>query len=196
LIADEDHQMVGRCREGDVGAFEFLVQKHQKKMFNIAYRMTGDYDAACEVIQDSFLSAYRSIRKFRGDARFSTWLCSIVVNLSKNRIKQIRTRGRREGISLDTPVDTRTGEISREPAAQGLSVLEQLERKEVQRTVQAGIDRLDPDYREVLVLRDIQGCSYEEICAILNLPDGTVKSRLFRARGALKDLLKALIGDL
>ncbi len=196
MTIDEDRQIVGLCQRGDVGAFESLVDKHQRKMLNIAYRMIGDYDAACEVVQDSFLSAYKSIRKFRGESRFSTWLCRIVINLSRNRMKQMRTRGWREGTSVDDPVDTEEGQISRDPPSQEPSALEELERKETQGKVQACINGLDADYREVLVLRDIQGYSYEEICDILGVPDGTVKSRLFRARDALKDRLKEVFGDL
>ena len=82
---DADYEAVTACQKGDVAAFEALVEKYQKKMLNIAYRMTGDYDDACEIVQEAFLSAYRAIRKFRGEARFSTWLYGIVVNHAKNR---------------------------------------------------------------------------------------------------------------
>jgi len=100
---DDDSRLVSSCRQGEIDAFEALVQKYQKKMLNVAYRMIGDYDEACEVVQDSFLSAYRSIKKFRGESRFSTWLYRIVLNLSRNRIAQVRTRGSREVYSIDAP---------------------------------------------------------------------------------------------
>jgi len=163
---------------------------------NIAYRTTGDYEAACEVVQDAFLHAYKAIRKFRGDASFSTWLCRIVINLSKNRIKQMKTRSEREGVSLDAPVETEDGQVSHDPPSEEPSALEQMERKEVQTAVQMCINALDNDYREVLVLRDIQGLSYDEMGEILKIPDGTVKSRLFRARDALKEGLKKVFGEL
>jgi RNA polymerase sigma-70 factor (ECF subfamily) len=196
VAADEDYELVGLCQKGDMEAFETLVEKHQRKMLNIAYRIIGDYEAACEVVQDAFFSAYKAIRKFRGEAKFSTWLCSIVINLSKNRIKQMRARLQREGPSIDDPVETQEGQLRRDPPSREPSVLEQLEKKEIQTKVQACIKSLDDEYREVLVLRDIQGFSYDEIRDILKIPDGTVKSRLFRARDALKDCLKEVLGDL
>src|SRR4030042_3572185 len=101
--ADEDYQLVCLCQKGDSDAFEALVEKHQKKMLNIAYRMIGNYEEACEAVQDAFLSAYRAIRKFRGESRFSTWLYSIMINLSKNRLKQVKARFHREGLSIDDP---------------------------------------------------------------------------------------------
>ena len=143
VAADDDDELVGLCQKGDIDAFEALVEKHQRKMLNIAYRMIGDYEAACEVVQDAFFSAYKAIRKFRGEARFSTWLCSIVINLSKNRIKQMRTRLRREGPSIDDPVETEEGQLSRDPPSQGPSLLEQLEKKEIQTKVQACIKSLE-----------------------------------------------------
>ena len=194
LTADEDDEFISRCQKGHAEAFEPLVEKYQKKMLNLAYRMIGDYDEACEVVQDAFLSAYRSIKKFRGEARFSTWLYSIVVNLSKNRMKQVKTRGAREVYSIDNPLETEEGSLSLDPPDQGPSVLEKLEQKEAEARVQGCINHLDSEYREVLVLRDIQGFSYEEIRDILKIPDGTVKSRLFRARDALKDCLKRVLG--
>jgi RNA polymerase sigma-70 factor (ECF subfamily) len=158
--------------------------------------MMGDYEAACEVVQDAFFNAYKAIRKFRGEARFSTWLCRIVINLSKNRIKQMKTRLEREGVSLDAPIETEDGQVPHDPPAQEPSALEEMERKEIQTAVQVCINALDDDYREVLVLRDIQGLSYDEIGEILKIPDGTVKSRLFRARDALKEGFKKVLGDL
>jgi len=192
---DEDLEFVTLCQKGDVDAFRPLVEKHQKRMVNIAYRVIGDYEAACEVVQDAFLHAYKAIRRFRGEAKFSTWLCRIVINLSKNRIKQIKTRLEREGVSLDAPIETEEGQVLHDPPAQNPSALEQMERKEIQAAVQTCINALDDVYREVLVLRDIQDLSYDEIGEILKVPGGTVKSRLFRAREALKEGLKKVCGE-
>jgi len=196
VSVDDDYELVGLCQKGELSAFEALVEKHQRKMLNIAYRMIGDYETASEVVQDAFLSAYKSIRKFRGEAKFSTWLCSIVINRSKNRMKQMKTRLRREGPSIDDPVETEDGQLRRDPPSPGPSVLEQLEKKEIQVKVQACINSLEGEYREVLILRDIQGFTYDEIRDTLKIPDGTVKSRLFRARDCLKDRLKEVFGDL
>ena len=196
LIADEDHELVSLCKKGDARAFEALVEKYQKKMLNTAYRMTGSYEEACEVVQDAFLSAYRAMGKFRGGSRFSTWLYSIVINLSKNRLKQMKSRLHWMAASIDNPAMAGDGQIQTDPPAQDTPILEQMEKSEVQAKVQGCIDDLDPEYREVLVLRDVQGFSYGEIGDILGIPEGTVKSRLFRGRETMKDCLKKSLGDL
>ena len=165
-------------------------------MLNIAFRMIGDYDEACDVLQEAFLSAYRAIGKFRGDARFSTWICGIVLNHSRSHMTQKAARSRREAGSLDDPVKSKDGSLMNEPRSQEESVIERIEKREVEAKVQECINFLDGEQREVLVLRDIQGFSYEEIGVMLKLPEGTVKSRLFRARNALKDFLLRVFGDL
>ena len=196
MAVDEDYKAVSACQKGDVDAFEVLVEKYQKKMLNVAYRMTGDYEEACEIVQEAFLSAYRAIKKFRGEARFATWLYGITVNHAKNRMKQIQSRSHHEIPSLDDPVETENGRLAHDPPSDEVPIVEQLEKKEIQMKVQECISFLEEGYREVLILRDIQGCSYEEIRDILKMPDGTVKSRLFRARDAMKHCLKRVISDL
>jgi RNA polymerase sigma-70 factor (ECF subfamily) len=195
-IGDDDTGFVARCRRGDTDAFAVLVRRHQKKMLNIAYRMIGDYDEACDVVQEAFLSAWRAIGKFRGEARFSTWLCGIVLNHARSHMTQKAARSRREAGSLDDPVKSKDGSLLKEPSSREESVLERLEKREREAKVQECIGALDNEQREVLVLRDIQGFSYEEIGGMLKLPEGTVKSRLFRARSALKDGLLSVFGDL
>jgi RNA polymerase sigma-70 factor (ECF subfamily) len=194
VVSDEDYQLVSLCQGGDPDAFQPLVEKYQRKLLNMAYRIIGDYEVACESVQDAFLSAFKSIGKFRGEAKFSTWLYRIVINVSRNHLRQMRGRLRREGFSIDDCDHDKKG-LFDDPPAQGFSVLEELERKEVQLKVRNCINALDAEYREVLVLRDLQELSYEEIRDILRIPDGTVKSRLFRARDALKDCLKKTLGD-
>ncbi len=193
---DEDYEFVSLCKEGDVDAFEVLVRKHQKRMLNIAYRMIGNYEEACDIVQDTFISAYKSIKSFKGEAKFSTWLYTIVMNLSKNRLKQLRTQLHREKFSIDDPALTNNGQVRGALASSGPSALETLERRDVQQKVQQCINSLDEEFREVLILRDIQGFSYDEISDVLTVPEGTVKSRLSRAREAVKDCLKKVIGDL
>ena len=191
---DDDLEYVVLCQKGNVNAFEILVERHQKKMLNIAYRMMSDYDEACDVTQEAFLAAYKSIKKFKAEAKFSTWLYRIVVNYSKNRLKQLRNKAQREGVSIDD-----SGKIEGalcQSSANDANPGAQMEKREREAQVQKCITSLDEEYREVLVLRDIQGLSYEEIKDILKIPDGTVKSRLSRARNALKDCLVKVIGDL
>jgi RNA polymerase sigma-70 factor (ECF subfamily) len=187
---DDDLMSLKRCRDGDIDAFEDIVKRHQKKMFNISCRMVGDYNDAAEVVQDAFVSAYKNLTKFEGRSSLSTWLCSIVVNLSRNRIKQVNTRLSREGVSLDDPVDTGDGEVKREVPSNDTSVLDKLEEHEKGKRVWGCIDALAVDFREVIVLRDMQGFSYGEIGTMLKIAEGTVKSRLYRARDAIKDCLK------
>jgi RNA polymerase sigma-70 factor (ECF subfamily) len=196
IITDEDYKFVSLCKKGDVDAFEVLVKKHQKKMLNIACRMIGSYEEACEVVQDSFVSAYKAIKDFEGKAKFSTWLYTIVMNLSKNRLKQLKTQLYHEQVSIDDPVLTDDGNIKAESVSNEPSILEQLEKKEFQQKVQGCINSLDDEFKAVLILRDIQGFSYDEISKMLKIAEGTVKSRLFRSREALKICLKKVIGDL
>jgi RNA polymerase sigma-70 factor (ECF subfamily) len=192
----EDEEFVSLCQKGDVDAFEVLVYRHQKRMFNLAYRMIGDYEEAANLVQDAFLAAYRSLKSFKGKSRFSTWLYSILINHCKNRLKQLRVQRLHEAFSLNEPLLSPEGQIQSDPPSNDPSALEDLETKDIQEKVQGCIGRLDSPFQEVLILRDIQGFSYEEIGEMLNLPEGTIKSRLFRAREALKDCLKKFIGDL
>jgi RNA polymerase sigma-70 factor (ECF subfamily) len=191
---DEDAVFVARCRRGDPDAFAVLVRRHQKRMLNIAYRMIGDYSEACDVVQEAFLSAWRGVGNFRGEARFSTWLCGIVLNHGRNHLRLKSVRSGRWGVSFDDPATAEEG--GQIPSSLEESAIERLERRELEARVQEGIDSLDGEQREVLVLRDIQGYSYEEIGAMLKLPQGTVRSRLFRARSALKENLLRVWGDL
>lgn len=192
---DEDMTVVLSVRGGRVDDFEMLVAKYQKMMFNIAYRMTGSYEDASEVVQDAFLSAFRHLDTFRGLSKFSTWLCSIVLNLSKNRMQQMKTIHRHEQYSLDDPVETEDGSVAREVASGAPSAAENLEKEEIRKRVRDCIGGLESDFREVVVLKDLQGFSYDEIGNTLAIPQGTVKSRLSRAREALKDCLKRALGE-
>jgi len=192
---DEDYGLVTLSKNGDVDAFEILVRKHQKRMLNIAYRMVGNYEDACEIVQDAFVSVYKNIKKFDERSMFSTWVYAIVINLSKNRLKQLKTKTHYEH-SIDDPLPEDNKNIKAEFASNEPSVLERLEQTERQQKIQGCIDSLDNEHKEVIILRDIQGFSYDEISDMLKIPEGTVKSRLFRARDALKNCLKKFVGDL
>jgi RNA polymerase sigma-70 factor (ECF subfamily) len=193
---DEDLKFVASCQAGEVDAFEVLVRRHQKRMLNIAYRIIGSYEEACEIVQDAFISAYKNIKGFKGKAKFSTWLYTIVINHSRNRLKQLKTRRYREAYSTNNPITTPDGEIQADPPSNAPSALDRLEAQDVQQQVQGCINILDAEFREVIILRDIQGFSYDEISVMLKVPEGTVKSRLFRAREGVRDCLKNVMGDL
>lgn len=196
LSTDDDLPYVTACRKGDTEAFSMLVKRHSKKMLNIAYRMLGDYDEACDATQEAFLAAFRSIGRFKGEAKFSTWLYRIVINYSKNRMKQRQSLGRHESALPDGMADGEGGDAVSLAASNTGHPGELLERRELEEQVQKCISALDEEYREIVVLRDIQGFSYDEIRNILQIPDGTVKSRLSRARADLKDCLKKVMGEL
>ena len=192
---DDDAGLVELSQKGDLGAFEQLVKKHQKKMFNIAFRIAGDHDDASEIVQDAFVAAFRSIGKFRGASRFTTWLTTITINQARNRLKQVRTRRSHEVNSLDDPIETEDGQVKPDPPSKAASVLDQLEQQDLREKVQDCIAALDPDFREVIVLRDLQEFSYDEIGTMLKVAAGTVKSRLFRARDSVKECLKRAFGS-
>lgn len=196
ITYDEDCEAVNLCKKGNIEAFEPLVRKHQKRLFNTAFRMTGNYEEASEIVQDAFLSAFKGIRKFEGKSLFSTWLHSIVVNSAKNRLRELRKQHYHEQFSLDDPVHTDDGTLFPELSSNDPSVADTIEKRELQNRVQECINALDNEFREVIVLRDIQGFAYSEISDMLRIAEGTVKSRLFRARESMKICLQNLLGEL
>jgi len=196
VIDDPDAALVASSQQGDLAAFEALVSRYQKRMLSLSFRLTGSYDDACEVVQDAFVSAYKNLRGFRQEAKFSTWLTAITVNLSKNRLKRMKVHQARVPFSLDAPIRTDDGDVMPDPPSKEPSVLDRMEQVDVKNKVQDCIRALDPDFREVIVLRDMQDLSYEEVGAALKLAAGTVKSRLFRARESVKECLKKAMGSL
>ena len=193
---DEDAGLVFSCKKGDLDAFESLVRKYEKKMINISYRISGSHEDSLEIVQDAFVSAYRNLKSFRGQSRFLTWLTAITINLSKNRLKQLKARNAHEPVSIDDPIRTEDGQMAADPPSNEPTVLDRMEKQDVQRTVQDCIEALEPDFREVIILRDMQDFSYDEISTMLKVREGTIKSRLFRAREAVKDCLKRALGKL
>lgn len=186
-----DELLVERAKRGDVEAFEQLISQYQRKVYNQAYRLTGNYEDASDIAQEAFLRVYSSLPEFRGDSSFATWLNRIVGNAC---LDELRKRKRQRVASLDEPVFTDEGEMDRQLAvADTADGPEQaLERVEVQRAVQQSIHALDEEYRVVVVMRDLQGYSYNEIADMLGINLGTVKSRLNRARAALQKKLADL----
>jgi RNA polymerase sigma-70 factor, ECF subfamily len=178
MIAGEigDAECVKRVQRGDTESFEILVRRHQKTTFNLIYRFVGDYDEATETAQEVFLSAYKSIQQFRGDASFSTWLYRIAFNHASTRRESLHNKLKRE-VALDDTVILVDG--GADPAASA-------ERREIQQCVQQALNSLDRDDAQIILLRDLQDVRYEDIAETLDVPVGTVKSRLHRARQALR----------
>jgi RNA polymerase sigma-70 factor (ECF subfamily) len=192
----DDGELVAACRNGDPDAFGVLVRRHQKTMLNLVYRMVGDFEEACEVVQDTFLAAHRGLAGFRGEARFSTWLAAIALNQARNRLVRLKSRRRNEAFSLDAPIATAQGPVFPDPPSQAPGPLELLERQALRTRVEGCVQALPAAFREVLVLRDLQERTYEEICVLLKVREGTVKSRLSRAREGVRDCLKHARGGL
>ena len=171
-----DAECVRRVQQGDTDSFEILVRRHQRTIFNLVYRLLGDYDEAAEVAQEVFLSAYKSIGQFRGDANFSTWLYRIGLNHASTRRKSLNNTQQRY-VPFDGTELIADGAV--DPA-------KSLEHKEIQQRVQEALNSLDPEDARIILLRDLQDVPYEDVAAMLDIPVGTVKSRLHRARQALK----------
>jgi RNA polymerase sigma-70 factor (ECF subfamily) len=171
-----DAECVRRVQKGDIDCFEILIRRHQKATFNLVYRLLGDYDEAAEVAQEVFLSAYKAIHSFRGDANFSTWLYRIAFNHASTRRRSMNLSQQRY-----TPLETT--EIPNDSLIDPADAVEQ---KEVQQEVQRALSQLDERDAALILLRDLQDVPYEEVAAMLDIPVGTVKSRLHRARQALK----------
>jgi RNA polymerase sigma-70 factor (ECF subfamily) len=178
-----DAECVRRLQRGETEAFAILLERHQKSIFNLLYRILGDYDDAAEVSQEAFLSAYRSIKSFRGDASFSTWLYRIAVNHANTRRKSAAASQQR---ILRMELLDPAGDGASDPA-------DALERKEMRERVQAALNGLDAEDATIILLRDLQDVPYEAVADILEVPIGTVKSRLHRARQALKARLAPYI---
>ncbi|MBU4533529.1 MAG: sigma-70 family RNA polymerase sigma factor [Firmicutes bacterium] len=184
---DDVKKLVRRSQKGDAVAFEQLVTLYQDRIYGLTYHLTGNHADAQDLAQDAFVKAYYALKGFRNEADFGTWLHRITVNVWIN-VK----RKQRPVVSLDEPLSTGDGEVQRELAATAEGPEEVAERREFQELVQAALQELSHEHRTVLVLRELQGYTYEEIAEILDCSLGTVKSRINRARQALKEKLASL----
>lgn len=194
---DEDRRLVDRAKAGDVRAFEALVRRYERWVFTLALRMVGDRGDAEDIAQEVFLKAYRGLQGFRGGSRFSTWLYAIASHHCLNHLAGRDSRARRvertgnptdrQGRVLPSALD-RVADASPGPDAF-------LERHELRRMIQNELVQLTEQHRIVLILRDIQGMSYEDIAETLGVELGTVRSRLHRARMELKARLEPLLAD-
>lgn len=185
MTREQEYLIVQRVLEGDTNAFEELVLEYEKKVYNVALRMLNNSEDAADMTQEAFIKAYNSLSGFRGDSKFSVWLTRIVSNLC---LDFLRSRNRRPTVSLS--MEDEDGEdVQLDIADTSQSPEQLLERSLTRESVRRGLQSLPEDYREILLLREIQGLSYDEIAAALDIEVGTVKSRIFRGRKKLCDYL-------
>lgn len=185
----EDAHLVREFQSGDKRAFDELVLRHKDRIFNLCYWYFQDYPEANEQAQEIFIKAYKGIKKFRFEAAFSTWLHRIAVNTCKNRIKSLEYRFRKKTDSLDNPGTADNLGSSEEIPDEIGSPEAALEKKQTTLLVQTAIKALPADKKTMILLRDVEGLTYEEIADITGLNQGTVKSKLARAREDLKKRL-------
>lgn len=186
LVSDE--QLVQRSQQGDVAAFEALIGKYQQRVYNIAFRLMGNHHDASDLAQEALIKVYRSIGKFRGESSFTTWLYHVVSNVCRD---ELRRRSRHPVSSLDEPVLTGDGSFEREVADLRQGPEDLIAQKEFSQFMQTLINSLHPEYRMVIVMREMMGFSYEEIAGELQISLGTVKSRISRARKFLQERILA-----
>ena len=186
-----DQQLVARVQQGEKAAFDLLVLRYQSRIINLVSRFVRNPSDALDVTQEAFLKAYRAMPSFRGDSAFYTWLYRIAVNTAKN---WLAIQSRR---SADSEMDYEEIErIEGNSALRDYATPERLLLKdEIQATVIAAIEELPEDLRLAIMLREVEGLSYEEIASVMDCPIGTVRSRIFRAREAIDKQLKPLIEE-
>jgi len=189
-VNPDDRRLIADCLAGRTEAFGDLVRRYQDRLFNAVVRVVDNADDAQDAVQDAFINAYQSLGSFKGDAEFYTWLYRIAFNTAISL-----KRKRRPAVSLGPGPDGEAGLDPADPAAEAGPGVE-LERSEEEVLLQAALARLSPEHRVVLVLKDIDGMKYEEIALVLDVPIGTVRSRIHRARVELKELLDPILGDL
>jgi RNA polymerase sigma-70 factor (ECF subfamily) len=183
-------EVIESCKAGDEKAFEEIVLHCQKKVFNIAYRMLGNAEEAKDLAQEVFLSVFESVKDLKQEAKFNAWLTQITLNHCRNRWKYLKRRQYFSTDSLDDPIETEDGSVPRAIYDPSDNPEIHFEKKMIQQLIQRGLLKLKEDQRELIVLRDLQGFSYEEIGESLGLPEGTIKSKLHRARMDLKEVLE------
>jgi len=184
-----DAELVQECKRGNMSAFEKILDKYEGKIYNMAYRMLGDVQDAEDAAQEAFMKAYASLDGFRGESSFSTWLYRIAKNVC---LDEIRRRQRKPVYHLDEPVKTPTGEMQRQLPDDAPSPDEVVVEYEKRTAVEEALKKLTPHHRTAIILRDIQGLSYNEMADILDVKLGTVKSRLYRARSSMRDVLREM----
>lgn len=184
-----DHELVIRVQRGDKKAFDLLVLKYQQKIANLISRYIRDPHEVMDVTQEAFIKAYRALPNFRGESAFYTWLYRIAINTAKNYLVAMGRRPPADDVDAETAEQMDAGALLKEIGTPENHVLSE----EISATVQKAIDGLPEDLRTAIILRELEGMSYEEIANAMSCPVGTVRSRIFRAREAIDKSLKPLL---
>lgn len=192
-MSELERSLLRRLRNRDERAFRELLEAHRDRVYNICYRMLGNRHESEDVAQEVFITVFKQIETFREEAKFSTWLYRVAVNHCKNRIKYLARRHDRDRDELDDQASSANGTPIGAPVPSAPD--RALEGAQMEKLMQDAIAALEDDQRIVVVLRDVEDLSIEEICEITGLPDGTVKSRLHRARLVLRKKLARHVGE-
>ena len=176
-------------------AFDEFFQAYEQRIFNLVYRLVGDYEDAADLTSETFVRALRAYDRFRGEAHPYTWLYRIALNLCKNYFRQQQHRSRVHSFSLDSPAEHDGELIAREIEDGGQTPQQSVEAKELEEQVAKHLLALRPEFRELIVLRDLQGLSYLDIARVLGCSEKAVKSRLFRARTQLREALDPYLSE-
>jgi len=194
-LGTSDSNLVKRVRNGDKEAFRELVEKYQRKAFSIAYGMVNNRDDAMDLVQDAFLKAYHNLKRFEGSSSFYTWLYRIVVNVC---IDHIRRTGKRVMVDYDDQIrreDGVEGEERIKPSKLGLDPAKAYGRQELLEQISRALEELSPIHKEAIILREVQGLSYQEMAEVMDVSKGTVMSRLHHARKNLQEKLQEYVGS-
>jgi RNA polymerase sigma-70 factor, ECF subfamily len=194
VSADADQLLVERAQRGDQAAFEMLVVKYQRRVERLIGRMVRDVDLVQDIAQEAFIRAYRALPQFRGESAFYTWLYRIAVNTAKRMLLELKRDPLVVHSALQIGDDGEETSALENELSDSATPEAVLASKEIANTVNAAIEALSEDLRQAVVLREIEGLSYEEIADVMNCPIGTVRSRIFRARESIAAKLRPLLG--
>ena len=184
-----DKELVERVQSGDKRAFDILVRKYQTKVANLVSRYVYGFSEVEDIVQEVFIKAYKAIDRFRGDSAFYTWLYRIAINTAKNHLVAVSRRPPGQDVDVDDAVNTDIGSRLHEQDSPEHRIMT----REIAQVLHETLKSLPEDLREAIVLRELEGMSYDEIAEIMGCPIGTVRSRIFRAREAIDRELKELI---
>ena len=188
---DTDQALVERVQKGDKRAFDLLVRKYQHKVVGVISRYISDWSECQDVAQETFIRAWRAIAAFRGDSQFYTWIYKIATNTAKNHLVSQGRRPPTDDIAIDDAVLLDGGARLKDRATPERELM----RQEIEQTVFNAVEQLPEDLKTAITLREVDGLSYEQIAETMNCPIGTVRSRIFRARDAIDQKLRPLLGD-